>query len=83
MQEFTDIIDPVSAFYREALSDMLNVKMTVSGIYNRYCAWCKECGHQAQSRQRFARSIKIIIKRELPASQFGHSDKETTITLMK
>ena len=81
LQEFTDIIDPVSAFFREELSRKLNKKFTVNQIYMRYCEWCRECGHQAQSRQRFARSIKIIIKRELPDSLFGHSDKETTIIL--
>ena len=83
LQEFTDIIDPVSAFFREELLTRLDKKMTISGIYKRYCEWCHECGHQSQSRQRFARSIKIIIKRELPSSQFGHSDKETTIILCK
>ena len=83
LQEFTDIIDPVSAFFREELVSKIGSKLSMLSIYRRYCEWCKDCGHQPQSRQRFARSIKIIIKRELPASQFGHSDKETTITLSR
>ena len=82
MDEFTQIIDPVDAFFREEiLPDKLNDRIFITSVYAEYKEWCDKSGHKALSRQKFTRSLKSIIKRLYPASQFSHSGKETTILI--
>ena len=84
MNEFTQIIDPVNAFFvEEILPEKLNERIFIKTTYTQYVEWCRSSGHLALSRHKFARSLKSIIKREYPASQFGHSGGETTILILE
>lgn len=65
MEEFIQIMNPVAAFIRENLSDETGrIERTV--LYQKYVSWCKDAGHEPQSRNKFIQSFRKTIKQLLP-----------------
>ena len=65
MEEFVQIMNPVAAFIRECLSDYTG-RIERSALYQKYVSWCKEAGHEAQSRNKFMQTFKKTIKQLMP-----------------
>lgn len=65
MEEFVQIMNPVAAFIRECLSEQVG-RLERSVLYQKYTAWCKEAGHEAQSRNKFIQSFRKTIKQLMP-----------------
>ena len=65
MEEFVQIMNPVAAFIRECLSDYTG-RIERSALYQKYVAWCKEAGHESQSRNKFMQSFRKTIRQLMP-----------------
>ena len=65
MEEFIQIMNPVAAFIRECLSDRIG-KVSRQTLYEEYVAWCKNAGHEAQSRNKFMQTFRQTLKQLMP-----------------
>lgn len=65
MEEFIQIMNPVAAFIRECLSEQTG-RIERGELYLKYAGWCKEAGHEAQSRNKFLQSFRKTIKQLMP-----------------
>ena len=65
MEEFVQIMNPVAGFIRECLSEYTG-RIERSTLYQNYVSWCKEAGHEAQSRTKFMQSFRKTIKQLMP-----------------
>lgn len=65
MEEFVQIMNPVAAFIRECLSDYTG-RIERSALYQKYVSWCKEAGHESQSRNKFMQSFRKTIRQLMP-----------------
>ena len=65
MEEFIQIMNPVAAFIRETLSEQTG-RIERGELYLKYSAWCKEAGHESQSRNKFMQSFRKTIKQLMP-----------------
>ena len=65
MDEFVQITNPVAAFIRECLSDQTG-QIERTALYQKYVSWCKEAGHEAQSRNKFIQNFRKTIKPLMP-----------------
>ena len=65
MEEFIQIMNPVAAFIRENLSEQTG-RIERGELYLKYALWCKEAGHEAQSRNKFMQSFRKTIKQLMP-----------------
>ena len=61
MEEFMQIMNPVAAFIREKFSECTG-QIERSALYTMYVTWCKEAGHEAQSRNKFIQSFRKTIR---------------------
>ena len=61
MEEFIQIMNPVAAFIRECLCDETSC-LERGELYKRYAEWCKEAGHEAQSRNKFMQNFRKTAK---------------------
>lgn len=68
MEEFVQIMNPVAAFIRECLSDYTG-RIERGALYQKYVSWCKEAGHEAQSRTKFIQNFRKTIKQLMPNIQ--------------
>ena len=65
MEEFIQIMNPVAAFVRESLSTRTGI-IKRSTLYKEYQEWCKEAGHEAQSRNKFMHNFRQTIRQLMP-----------------
>ena len=65
MDEFMQIMNPVAAFVKECLSEQTG-RIERGELYLKYASWCKEAGHEAQSRNKFMQSFKKTLKQIMP-----------------
>lgn len=65
MEEFIQIMNPVAAFIREKLSAQTG-RLDRKELYQRYSLWCKEAGHEVQSRNKFIQNFKKTVKQLMP-----------------
>ena len=73
MEEFVQIMNPVAAFIRECLSEQTG-RMERMELYVKYSSWCKEAGHETQSRNKFMQSFRKTIKQLMPYVQERKTD---------
>ena len=65
MEEFVQIMNPVAGFIREYLSEYTG-RIERGELYKKYVSWCKDAGHEPQSRTKFMQSFKKTIKQLMP-----------------
>ena len=65
MEEFVQIMNPVAAFIRECLAEQTG-RIERNTLYQKYVSWCKDAGHESQSRNKFIQSFRKTIKQLMP-----------------
>lgn len=66
IEEFVQIMNPVAAFIREFFSTTYMDSIERGVLYKNYVSWCKEAGHEAQSRNKFIQSFRKTVKQVMP-----------------
>ena len=65
MEEFVQIMNPVAAFILETLMEQTG-RIPRNELYTKYHTWCKDAGHEPQSRNKFIQSFRKTIKQLMP-----------------
>ncbi len=68
MEEFIQLMNPVAAFIKECLMEQTG-RMERMALYVKYSSWCKEAGHETQSRNKFMQNFRKTLKQLIPYVQ--------------
>ena len=62
INEFMKMSEPVEAYADEDLCELAG-EWTSHMLYTRYTEWCQHAGQKAQARNRFTRSLRLVLER--------------------